>query len=288
MSTTSVLPDVGVELREGNAQVGDVNLHYVEAGDGPLIVLLHGFPGVLVRLAAADRAARGGRLSGRRPRHAWLQPLLEARGLQGLRRRPARRRHQGPDRRARRGVGVRGRSRLGRVDRLDDGDEPPRGRRPARDPQRGPSAQALGGTAPPEPAAEVLVLLLLRGPGPARARGARQRLALLPALPARREPAVHAGGDRALRRGVVTAGRSGRDDQLLPRLGQVRTRRKPRRRFTRSRRRRWSSGASATPTSAPTSPSPSTTTCPTSTAWSACPTRRTGCITTRPSASTSC
>ena len=44
MSTTSVLPDVGVELREGNAQVGDVNLHYVEAGDGPLIVLLHGFP----------------------------------------------------------------------------------------------------------------------------------------------------------------------------------------------------------------------------------------------------
>ena len=44
MSTTSVLPDVGVELREGNAEVGDVNLHYVEAGDGPLIVLLHGFP----------------------------------------------------------------------------------------------------------------------------------------------------------------------------------------------------------------------------------------------------
>ena len=46
MSTTSVLPDVGIELREGNAEVGDVNLHYVEAGsgDGPLVVLLHGFP----------------------------------------------------------------------------------------------------------------------------------------------------------------------------------------------------------------------------------------------------
>src|SRR3989442_8617538 len=33
------------ELREGYAEVGDdVRLHYVEAGDGPLIVLLHGFP----------------------------------------------------------------------------------------------------------------------------------------------------------------------------------------------------------------------------------------------------
>ena len=33
------------ELREGYAEVGEgVRLHYVEAGDGPLIVLLHGFP----------------------------------------------------------------------------------------------------------------------------------------------------------------------------------------------------------------------------------------------------
>ena len=31
-------------VREGYAEVGDVRLHYVEAGDGPLIVLLHGFP----------------------------------------------------------------------------------------------------------------------------------------------------------------------------------------------------------------------------------------------------
>ena len=44
MTTTSVLPDVGIELREGYADVGDQRLHYVEAGDGPLIVLLHGFP----------------------------------------------------------------------------------------------------------------------------------------------------------------------------------------------------------------------------------------------------
>jgi pimeloyl-ACP methyl ester carboxylesterase len=32
------------ELRERFAEVGDVTLHYVEAGNGPLVILLHGFP----------------------------------------------------------------------------------------------------------------------------------------------------------------------------------------------------------------------------------------------------
>jgi pimeloyl-ACP methyl ester carboxylesterase len=31
-------------LREGYAEIGDVRLHYVEAGEGPLVLLLHGFP----------------------------------------------------------------------------------------------------------------------------------------------------------------------------------------------------------------------------------------------------
>jgi epoxide hydrolase 4 len=44
MSTTGPLPDVGIGLREGYAEVGDQTLHYVEAGEGPLIVVLHGFP----------------------------------------------------------------------------------------------------------------------------------------------------------------------------------------------------------------------------------------------------
>ena len=44
MTTTSMLPDVGIELREGSAEVGDVSLHYIEAGEGPLVILLHGFP----------------------------------------------------------------------------------------------------------------------------------------------------------------------------------------------------------------------------------------------------
>jgi len=34
----------GSGLRDGYAEVGDQRLHYVEAGDGPLVVLLHGFP----------------------------------------------------------------------------------------------------------------------------------------------------------------------------------------------------------------------------------------------------
>src|SRR5258705_5149413 len=32
------------ELRDGYAEIGDQRLHYVEAGDGPLVILLHGFP----------------------------------------------------------------------------------------------------------------------------------------------------------------------------------------------------------------------------------------------------
>ena len=34
----------GVELAHRYADLGDVQLHYVEAGEGPLVLLLHGFP----------------------------------------------------------------------------------------------------------------------------------------------------------------------------------------------------------------------------------------------------
>jgi epoxide hydrolase 4 len=47
MSSSSIAPEgsnLPSDLREGYAEVGDQRLHYVEAGDGPLVVLLHGFP----------------------------------------------------------------------------------------------------------------------------------------------------------------------------------------------------------------------------------------------------
>ena len=37
-------PNLPSDLREGYADVGDQRLHYVETGEGPLVVLLHGFP----------------------------------------------------------------------------------------------------------------------------------------------------------------------------------------------------------------------------------------------------
>src|SRR3981081_3612878 len=59
-----LVPDGRTELREGYAEVGDVRLHYVEAGDGPLIVLLHGFPEFWFgwRLQIAPLAAAGFRV----------------------------------------------------------------------------------------------------------------------------------------------------------------------------------------------------------------------------------
>ena len=47
MSSSSTAPEgssLPSGLREGYAEAGDQRLHYVEAGEGPLVVLLHGFP----------------------------------------------------------------------------------------------------------------------------------------------------------------------------------------------------------------------------------------------------
>jgi pimeloyl-ACP methyl ester carboxylesterase len=61
---TSLALQDDTELREGYVDVGDVSLHYVEAGSGPLIVLLHGFPEFWFgwRLQIAPLAAAGFRV----------------------------------------------------------------------------------------------------------------------------------------------------------------------------------------------------------------------------------
>src|SRR4051794_13248024 len=217
---TSLVADGRTELREGYAEIGDVRLHYAEAGDGPHRPAAR-LPGVLVRVAAADCAARGGRFPRGRARPARLQPVVEARRRGSVHRRQAGRRRARSHPRARCRVRVIGGPRLGRDRRLDCGDEPPRGGGPAGHSQRGPSAQAERGTASPQPARAVLVLLLLRAPRSARAPRAREGLGVPPALPARRPAAVHEAGDRPLYRGVVAGGRSGRDDRLLPRRGST-------------------------------------------------------------------
>src|SRR6201991_4894871 len=63
MSTGIVLDDA-TGLREDYAEVGDVRLHYVEAGEGPLVLLLHGFPEFWYgwRLQVAPLAAAGYRV----------------------------------------------------------------------------------------------------------------------------------------------------------------------------------------------------------------------------------
>jgi epoxide hydrolase 4 len=60
----SLTLDDGTKLREGYAEVGDVRLHYVEAGEGPLVLLLHGFPEFWFgwRLQIAPLAAAGFRV----------------------------------------------------------------------------------------------------------------------------------------------------------------------------------------------------------------------------------
>ena len=127
-----------VELAHRYADLGDVRLHYVEAGEGPLVLLLHGFPQfwyewrhqIPALLEAGFRVVapdmRGYNLSDKPPGvRAYRVELLACdveRLILALRRTDGRR----------------GRARLGRHSCLDHGDAPPRARREARDPQRSP------------------------------------------------------------------------------------------------------------------------------------------------------
>ena len=111
----------------GYAELGTVRLHYVEQGEGPLVVLLHGFPefwygwrhqiGPLAeagfRVVAPD--LRGYNLSSKpRGRAAYALPELARDVAELIDERGAR-------------AGARRRPRLGRRGRVDDRDAPPGG-----------------------------------------------------------------------------------------------------------------------------------------------------------------
>jgi pimeloyl-ACP methyl ester carboxylesterase len=264
------------ELREGYAEIGDVRLHYVEAGEGPLVVLLHGFPefwygwreqiGPLAaagfRVVAPD--LRGYNLSSKPDGvHAYDTGQLTA-DVAGL-------------------IGERG-AKSAMLAGHDWG------------------GSVAWATAMDHP--EVVDrLAILNAAHPRKlAQGLHHPGQLrkswyffffdLPDLP---ETVVHAGHwhffrhflhdaspaytpeemDRYLQAWAQPGAATGMINYYRPRCGPRPN--GPPRRCAPSRRPRWSSGDNATATSARNSPSP-TTTCPASTASGACPTPRTGCI----------
>ena len=143
--SVSGAPDLPSDLREGYAEIGDVQLG-VKAGEGPLVVLLHGFPEFwygwrqqIQPLAAAGFRVvapdlRGYNLSSKPDGvkaydigqlTADIRGLIHERGAESA---------------------LLASHDWGGSGRLGHRDEPPRGRGPAGHPQRGPSAEAMAGT----------------------------------------------------------------------------------------------------------------------------------------------
>ena len=272
------------DLRDGYAQVGDdVKLHYVEAGDGPLVVLLHGFPEFWYgwRLQIAPLAAAGFRV---------VAPDLRGYNLSSK-----------PD-----GVAAYTADKLA-ADVRDLIRE------------RGAESALLVGhdwggsaawTAAMNHPEVVDRLAILNAAHPRKLNeGLRHPSQLarswyffyfaLPDLPERHVRAKDWEFFQHFLRDAQPPYTKEEIDRYIEAWSQegaaaaminyyraaVRRRRAPRRSFSRSRRPPWSSGARRIATSARISPSPTTRTSPTSTASSACPTRRTGSTTTRPNGS---
>ena len=274
------------KLSDGYAEVGDQRLHYVEAGEGPLIVLLHGFPEFWYgwRLQIEPLAAAGFRVVA--PDLRGYNLSSQAGRRRGLRHRPAGRRHPRPHPRARRRVRARW--------SVTTGAEPSPGHTAMNHPEVVDRLAILNAAHPRK------LSQGLHHPGQLR----KSWYFFFFALPGLPEAVVHADDWHFFRhflhdahpaytpeeidRYIEAWSQPGAATAMINyyRSSVRHRRRKPRRSSARSRRPRWSSGASATATSARNWPSPTTTTCPTSTASSACPTPRTGSTTTRPSAST--
>ena len=67
------------EITHRTVEANGIRMHFAEAGEGPLVLLCHGFPEILVFLAASADGARGGRFPRRGAGHARLRPDRPAR-----------------------------------------------------------------------------------------------------------------------------------------------------------------------------------------------------------------
>ena len=115
-----------------NITLGDLTFAVQDEGEGPPVVLLHGFPDshALWRHQVPALVDAGYRVD--RPRPPWVRRVVEAGGRRELRHaRPRRRRARHP-RRGRRANGPRRRARLGRGARVGHGRIRARSRRPPR------------------------------------------------------------------------------------------------------------------------------------------------------------
>ena len=67
--------DVWDQVEHKYADANGVKIHYAALGQGPLVVMIHGFPDFWYIVAQANARARRRRLSRRRGRSARLQPF---------------------------------------------------------------------------------------------------------------------------------------------------------------------------------------------------------------------
>jgi hypothetical protein len=202
----------------GNAELADQRLHYVETGEGPPIVLLHGFPEFWYgwRLQLKPLAAAGFRVvapdcaattchHGRpvsRPTTPARWPPTSAVWSKNA----------GPSPRCWSGTtGAAPSPGPPRCTTPRSWTGWPSSTRPTHESSRRDCTTRASSASPGTSSASP--------PGAARKRRARQPPAFLAELSGRRRPGVHAGGDRTLPPGMVPARASNRDDQLLPVLG---------------------------------------------------------------------
>ena len=283
MTTTSPLPDVGIELREGYAEVGDdVRLHYVEAGDsdGPLVVLLHGFPEFWFgwRLQIEPLAAAGFRVVAPDTRGYNLSSKPEGYEAYGVDLLAADIRSLIGALGAESAVLV-GHDWGGSIAWTTAMNHPDVVERlailNAAHPRR-----LSEGLHNPNQLRKSWYFFFFAMPGlPEEVVHARDWHFFRHFLDEARPPYTDEEIERYVEAWSQPGAAAGMIDYYRASVGS--RRRKPWQSFARSRRRRWSSGEKRIRTSAPTSPSPTVTTCRTSTGWSVCLTPRIGCITTR-------